>query len=73
MAQCDSCRKQVSGKLTTTVTGRRICASCHEGLLGAAAGVLSAGPGASTEEKTAAAVATRGFFARRRRRDPGGR
>ena len=71
MAQCDSCRKQVSGKLTTTVTGRKICASCHQGLLGATAGVLSAGRDASTGAKTASAVATKGFFARRRRRDPG--
>ena len=70
MAQCDSCRKRTSSKLTTTVTGRRVCSSCSQSMLGAAAGILSAEPGASTEAKTASAEATRGFFARLRGRNP---
>ncbi len=44
MAQCDSWRKQVKGKITTTITGRRICTSCDQGLLGAASGITSAAP-----------------------------
>lgn len=70
MAQCDSCRKQVKSKLTTTVTGRRICTSCNQGLLGAAAGAMSAGPGSSTESQISSAVSTQGFFKRLRRRRP---
>ena len=70
MAQCDSCRKQVKGKLTTTVTGRQICTSCNRGLLGAAAGTMSAGAGSSTEAQIASAVSTQGFFKRLRRRSP---
>lgn len=68
MAQCDSCRKQSRTKLTTTVTGRRICTACNQGLLGATAGILAAGPAASTSEKIASAVATQGFFKRLRRK-----
>lgn len=71
MAPCDSCRKQPSGKLTTTLTGRRICTACNQKLLGAAAGMMAAGPGAGTNAQTGSAVATSGFFSRLRRQKPG--
>lgn len=67
MAQCDSCRKTTTTKLTTTVTGRRVCSACSQGMLGAAAGILSVSPAASTESETASAEATKSFFTRLRR------
>lgn len=72
MPTCDSCRKNVKGRLNTTVTGREICDPCNDRLLGAAAGIIAAGPDASTSEQAAAALSTAGWFGWLRARRRGG-
>ncbi|OHV37075.1 MULTISPECIES: hypothetical protein [Pseudofrankia] len=71
--RCDDCGQQSSGASTTTVTGRRLCASCADQLTGAAAGLIAnQGDGPAV----GAAIATAGWFAalraRRRARRPSG-
>ena len=37
MAACDSCSKPISGPPKRTVTGRTLCSTCNDSLLGATA------------------------------------
>ncbi|GAA4348325.1 hypothetical protein [Angustibacter luteus] len=63
---CDSCRRRANGTGQRTVTGRVLCASCHDTLTGMAAGIVAGGG-------TAEAIATAGWFSRlRARRRPRG-
>lgn len=70
MASCAQCGRQAGGlgsskvELVTTVTGRRVCRRCQDELLGAAAGIIAAGPQSSTSTQVAAAVSTAGWFSR---------
>ena len=64
---CDQCKKRASSPGHRTVTQRVLCDDCHNRMLGAAAGILSAGPGASTTSTVQSAVATSGLFASMRR------
>ncbi len=73
MPTCDSCRKNVKGPLNTTVTGREICDACNDRLLGAAAGIIAAGPDASTSEQAGSGIASAGIFAWLRERRRGDR
>jgi len=50
------------------VTDRLLCDDCHHQLLGAAAGLIAAGPTAPLQTKISSAIATSGFFAALRRR-----
>jgi DNA-directed RNA polymerase subunit RPC12/RpoP len=80
MARCAQCGKQVGGLggvkggLVTTATGRRVCRPCNERLLGTAAGIITAGPDASTSEQLGSGILVTGWLervraARRRGRD----
>ena len=45
--QCDQCRKSVKGETHISISGRRLCESCNDALLGATAGAVVGGvPGA---------------------------
>ena len=63
MFVCEECRKRTESPPHTSFTGRELCSDCHARLLGAAAGGLSAGGGASLETTVSSAVATSGTFA----------
>jgi hypothetical protein len=65
---CEECKQRASGPGHRTATNRLLCDDCHNRLLGAAAGIISAGPGAPTATTIPAAIATSGFFASLRRR-----
>lgn len=67
MPKCQGCQKQVRGKLNRTVTGRQLCDACNDRLVGAAAGMIGAGPEASTTQSIVSAVATSRIFARLRK------
>jgi hypothetical protein len=44
---CDSCRRSVTTAPNLSVTGRRLCDSCNDQLLGSTAGAITGGiPGA---------------------------
>ena len=64
---CDQCKKRAASPGHRTVTQRVLCDDCHNRMLGAAAGVLAAGPGASTTSTVQSAVVTSGLFASMRR------
>ena len=67
MKQCDSCGRKTAEPLVKTVTGRQICPSCNDSLLGMAAGIMAAGSGAGTSKQIESAAAFEGFFKRIRR------
>lgn len=60
---CEECKKRTESQPHKSFTGRELCGDCHARLLGAAAGVLSAGPAAPPEAALTSAVATSGTFA----------
>lgn len=54
--ECDSCRRRFDGPPRTSISGRRLCPSCDDELLGATAGAITGGiPGA---------IATAGWYVR---------
>jgi hypothetical protein len=67
MFVCEECEKRTASPPHLSFTGRELCSDCHARLLGAAAGVLSAGPGAPIETTLSSAIATSGAFARLRK------
>jgi hypothetical protein len=64
--QCDQCRKSFSAAPHISITGRRLCDSCDDQLLGATAGAITGGvPGG---------IATAGWYSKVRKlggRPPG--
>jgi len=58
--RCDSCATATRAEPHLTVTGRRLCTTCHDQLTGAAAGLV-AGGGVN------GAIATAGAFGALRR------
>jgi hypothetical protein len=40
---CDNCQASTRGTPEITVTGRRLCATCKDNLVGAAAGLIAGG------------------------------
>lgn len=69
MATCESCDRRISGTVYHSVTGRELCRSCHDRLLGRTAGVLAGG--SSTGDQIRSAAAVEGWFSRLRRRRKG--
>ncbi len=67
MKQCDSCGRKSAEPFVKTVTGRRICQSCNDRLLGMAAGSMAAGSGAGTSKQIESAVIFEEFFKRIKR------
>lgn len=41
--RCEQCRRKIRGKAQRTYTGRVLCESCHDRLMGATAGALMGG------------------------------
>jgi hypothetical protein len=70
MASCAQCGRQAGGlgsskvELVTIGTGGRVCRRCQDEFLRAAAGIVAAGPRASTSTKVGAAVSTAGWLSR---------
>jgi hypothetical protein len=41
--QCDQCRRSFKDQPHVSISGRRLCDSCNDGLLGATAGAVAGG------------------------------
>jgi hypothetical protein len=57
--ECDSCRRSFTTAPNLSVTGRRLCDSCNDQLLGATAGAISGG--------ISGAISTAGWYSKLRR------
>ena len=66
--RCASCGKRTSGRPVETITGRKVCPTCADGILGAAAGVLRAPQGQEVPYGIATSRIFQRLRARRRRK-----
>lgn len=60
--RCNQCERAFSGEPTETITGRELCPTCNDQLMGLAAGLMVAGGDA--DGGVGNAISTAGWFGR---------